>query len=94
MKDWIYGKNAVYEAVKKNDGLTKVVLVKEGKDERLVAMCKKSRIPVEFEDRNFFNKNAKGNHQGYMALKESYEYVDLEDILARIPKGKQPLFGR
>ena len=26
MKDWIYGKNAVYEAVKKNDGLTKVVL--------------------------------------------------------------------
>lgn len=91
MKDWIYGKNAVYEAVKKNDGLTKVVLSKESKDDRLVTMCKKSRIPVEYEDRAFFNKNAKGNHQGYMALKESYEYVDLEDMLFNIPKGKQPL---
>ena len=40
MKDWIYGKNAVYEAVKKNDGLTKVVLSKESKDDRLVKMQK------------------------------------------------------
>lgn len=91
MKDWIYGKNAVYEAVKKNDGLTQVVLSKEGKDEKLVAMCKKNRIPVAFEDRLFFSKNAKGNHQGYMALKESYAYVDLEDMIERIPQGKQPL---
>ena len=91
MKDWIYGKNAVYEAVKKNDGLTKVVLLKEGKDQQLMGICKKNRIPVEFEDRGFFNKNAKGNHQGYMALKESYEYVELEDMISRIPKGKQPL---
>lgn len=91
MKDWIYGKNAVYEAVKKNDGLTQVVLSKEGKDEKLVSMCKKNRIPVSFEDRAFFNKNAKGNHQGYMALKESYAYVELEDMIASIPQGKQPL---
>ena len=91
MKDWIYGKNAVYEAVKKKDGLSQVVLSKEGKDDKLVAICKKNRIPVVFEDRSFFNKNAKGNHQGYMALKESYEYVELEDMLSRIPKGKQPL---
>ena len=91
MKDWIYGKNAVYEAVKKNEGLTQVVLLKEGKDTQLIGMCKKNRIPVVYEDRSFFNKNAKGNHQGYMALKESYEYVALEEILAGIPQGKQPL---
>lgn len=91
MKDWIYGKNAVYEAVKKNDGVTQVVLSKDRKDEKLVAMCKKSRIQVTFEDRSFFSKNAMGNHQGYMALKESYAYVELDDILERIPQGKQPL---
>ncbi len=91
MKDWIYGKNAVVEAVKKGDGISQVVLLKENKDQQLMGLCKKNRIPVSFEDRGFFNKTVKGNHQGYLALKESYNYASLEDILENIPKGKQPL---
>lgn len=92
MKTWICGKNAVYEAVKKNDQLSEVVLLKEGKDDKLAGLCKKNRISLRYEDRNFFLKNAPTkNHQGYMALKESYQYAELDDILANIPKGKQPL---
>lgn len=92
MKNWIYGKNAVYEAVKKNDQLSEVVLLGQNKDEKLMSLCKKQRLHVRFENKAFFNENApSNNHQGYLALKESYSYVELEDLLANIPAGKTPL---
>lgn len=92
MKTWIYGKNAVYEAVKKNDQLSMVVMMDGRKDQQLVNICKKNRIVVKYENKDFFNKNApSSNHQGYLALKESYDYVELKDMLSRIPSGKQPL---
>ena len=92
MKTWIYGKNAVYEAVRKNDQLSKVVLLKEGKDEKLAALCKKNRISLSYEDRSFFQKNSPApNHQGYLALRESYTYMPLDEMIARIPPEKMPL---
>jgi len=92
MKTWIYGKNAVYEAVRKNDQLSEVVLLKEGKDDKLAALCKKNRISLRYEERPFFQKNAPAsNHQGYLALRESYAYTDLDEMLESIPPKKMPL---
>lgn len=92
MKTWIYGKNAVYEAVKKNDEIAKVVLLKDNKDQQLIALAKKNRIAVAYENRAFFLKNApSSSHQGYLALRESYTYVELDDLLADIPSHKVPL---
>lgn len=92
MKNWIYGKNAVFEAVKKNDQITEVVLPKEGKDAALVSLCKKNRIPVRFENQAFFTANAPSSrHQGYLALKESYSYQELDEVIGQISKNKTPL---
>ncbi len=92
MKNWIYGKNAVYEAVKKNDELDEVVMFGESKDHQLATLCKKNKIKVRYESKDFFYKNAPSrNHQGYLALKKSYNYLSLEEMIERIPQGQQPL---
>ena len=92
MKNWIYGKNAVYEAVKKNDELDEVVMLGESKDHQLATLCKKNKIKVRYESKDFFYKNAPSrNHQGYLALKKSYDYLSLEEMIERIPQGQQPL---
>lgn len=92
MKTWIYGKNAIYEAVKNNEQLEQVVLLKETRDEKLANLCKKNKITLTYEAKAFFEKHSPAkNHQGYLALKESYQYVSLEEMLRRIPHGKQPL---
>lgn len=90
MKTWIYGKNAIYEAVKNNEQLEKIVIL--NRDEKLMNLCKRNKITIEFAPKSFFEKQSPSkNHQGYLALKESYQYVSLEDMLQGIPKGKQPL---
>lgn len=92
MKTWIYGKNAVYEAVKRNDQISEVVLAKEIKDRSLVDLCRKNRISCRQVDKKEMTAlSPSKNHQGYLALKESYAYVELEDMLAKIPKEKSPL---
>lgn len=92
MKTWIYGKNAVYEAVKRNDQISEVVLTKENKDRYLFDLCKKNRISCRTVDKKEMNDLSPAkNHQGYLALKESYAYFELEDMLARIPPNKTPL---
>ena len=90
MKQYIYGKNTILEALKGEKTVHCVYLLQ--KDTQCIEICRRRRIPVEFVDKQYFIK-VLGNvvHQGIMASIEEYQYYDVGEILAAIPKGKQPL---
>ena len=90
MKQYIYGKNTILEALKGDKAVHCVYLLQ--KDTQCMEICRRRRIPVEFVDKNYFTKVI-GNvvHQGIMASIEEYRYYDVGEILSAIPKGKQPL---
>lgn len=92
MKQYIYGKNTILEALKGDKTVHCVYLLQSTKDNQCLDLCRRRKIPVEFVDKQYFIKHV-GNvvHQGIMASIEEYRYYDIQEILTSIPKGKQPL---
>lgn len=91
MKQYIYGKNTVQEALRGSNVYT-VYMQNNNKDNKIFELCKKKRIPLEFVDKKFFEKQiGKVVHQGVMACVESYRYYTIDEILNTIPSGKLPL---
>lgn len=92
MKQYIYGKNTILEALKGDKNIFTVYLLKNTKDPKIAEICRKKRITIEYVDKQFFT-TAVGNvvHQGVMASMQEYQYYDIESILRSIPDRKQPL---
>ena len=67
--------------------------MKNVKDEQLMSIAKKRNIKVNIVAHKGVLNDLVGSvvHQGVVALVEGYEYASIEDILAQIPQGKQPL---
>lgn len=92
MRQYIYGKNTVVEALKGDKTIHQVYIQDGSKDQTIWNLCRKRNVPVSFVEKKMFQKEL-GNvvHQGVMAEIEQYRYYELEEILDSIPKGKQPL---
>lgn len=91
MKQYIYGKNTVMEALKGSNVYT-VYMQNNNKDKKVIDFCSKRKIPLEFVDKTYFDKHiGKVVHQGIMASVESYRYYTIDEILDAIPEGKMPL---
>ncbi len=91
MKQYIYGKNTVMEALKGSNVYT-VYMQNNNKDKKVMDFCRKRKIPLEFVDKTYFDKHiGKVVHQGIMASVESYRYYTIDEILDAIPEGKMPL---
>lgn len=91
MKQYIYGKNPIIEALK-GAGVYKVYMLEGNRDHTIFQLCKKKQIPVEFVNKKEFDKKAgKAVHQGVMACVEQYRYYSLDEILDAIPADRQPL---
>jgi len=92
MKQYIYGKNTILEALKGDKDIFTVYLLHNTKDPKVVEICRRRRIALEYVDKAFFNKTI-GNvvHQGIMAVIQEYQYYDMDTIIRNIPEGKQPL---
>ncbi|MFV0394755.1 MAG: 23S rRNA (guanosine(2251)-2'-O)-methyltransferase RlmB [Coprobacillaceae bacterium] len=92
MKQYIYGKNTILEALKGDKNIFTVYLLKNTKDPKVEELCRRKRISIEYVDKQFFIKQV-GNvvHQGIMATMQEYQYSDIDAILHSVPKGKQPL---
>lgn len=91
MRQYIYGKNTVLEALK-GDKVYIVYIQNNIHDQQLLKLCKKKNVSVSIVDKKFFKQKV-GNvvHQGIMAEIEAYRYYTIEEILASIPNDKQPL---
>lgn len=85
MKEFIYSRNAVYEALRARRREVFKVQVSEGAQEKgrladILKMAKERRIPVEKTQRARLDKIHQ-NHQGVVAEVSGYSYGDMVNIL-------------
>ena len=86
MKQYIYGKNPIMEALK-GASVYKIYMLNGHKDPKIFDICKRNQIPLEFVDKKEFDKKVgKVVHQGVMAYIENYRYYTIDEILKDIPE--------
>ena len=88
MKEYIYGKNTVKEALLSNKNSIKLLVTKN--NEEFINLAKKKKVEFNIVDNGYLNKMINGNHQGVALEIESYSYSSVEDIISET-KLKYPL---
>ena len=92
--DLIIGRNPVTEALRSGRTIEKLMISKGSEKglAQLIAMAKDRGIPVYYNDKSRMDKIAEGGaHQGVAAYVSSYEYCEVEDIIAAAEKkGEDP----
>ncbi len=93
MRQYIYGKNTVIESLKGNKPVYEVYMMKNLKDDKLLSLIQSKNAKVTFVTQKNVLNDLVGSvaHQGIVAQVEGYGYSSVKEILASIPKGKQPL---
>lgn len=92
MKQYIYGKNTILEALKGDKSVYTVYVQNNAKDNGIIEQCKRKKIPFKIVDKSeFIKKLGNVSHQGVMAEIEEYRYYSIDEIINTIPDGKQPL---
>lgn len=88
MSDVIYGKNPIFEAIKAEKPIEKIILLKtvaEKPDFRqIIKLARENKIPYSLVDKHALDRIT-GNqvHQGMAAILASREYSDTAEILKR-----------
>ena len=96
----IYGKNTVNEVLESKRKVFEVIVADTvAKAERgLMATIEKKQIPCKVLPRQKFEQlakdkyDARGNHQGVLALVEPYAYMPLPDLIAKATQKEVPAF--
>ncbi|HET9914409.1 MAG TPA: 23S rRNA (guanosine(2251)-2'-O)-methyltransferase RlmB [Anaerolineales bacterium] len=96
MKEFIYSRNAVYEALRARRRDVFKIQVAEGAQEKgklaeILKMAKDRRIPVEKVQRGRLDK-VHQSHQGVVAEVSGYSYSDEVEILERASQKDEPAF--
>lgn len=92
MKQYIYGKNTIIEALKGEKSVYTVYIQNNVKDSKIFELCKRKKINLKMVDKSeFIKKLGNVSHQGFMAEVEEYRYYSIDEILDGIPENKQPL---
>lgn len=77
----IYGKNVVKNELLKGDVIEKIYLISNFKDEEILGLIEKAKIPVIRIKKEEMNKMVKGVHQGIIAVTKDYDYTPLEELI-------------
>ncbi len=81
----IEGRNSVYELLKTDKEIDKVMVLKDLKDEagkRLLNVLKSRRIKIQTVDKFVIDKESVSKRsQGFIAFVSDYKYYELEDVL-------------
>jgi 23S rRNA (guanosine2251-2'-O)-methyltransferase len=93
MKQYIYGKNTVFEALKGDKPVYQVYMMKNVKDDKIIALAKEKNAKVHIVAQKSVLNDLVGRvvHQGIVAQVEGYDYYSIDEIVQSIPQGKQPL---
>jgi 23S rRNA (guanosine2251-2'-O)-methyltransferase len=96
MKEFIYGRNPVYETLRVKRRQVFSLLVAEGAQEKgrlseILQMAKERKIPVQRVPRARLDKLS-DSAQGIAAEVDGYPYINLVDILSRAERSGEPLF--
>lgn len=96
MKEFIYGRNPVYETLRAHRRDVFRLQVAEGAQDKgrlteILDLSAKRKIPVERVQRSRLDK-LNENHQGVALEASTYPYLELEDILDNAKSRNEPLF--
>ena len=92
MKQYIYGKNTILEALRGEKSVYTVYIQNNLKDNKIIELCKRKKVRFELVDKSeFIKKLGNVKHQGVMAEVKEYRYYSIDEILNSIPEGKTPL---
>ena len=90
----VFGIRPVAEAIESGKQIEKIY-VRRGAEGQLMTdlrdLCYRHRLRVQEVPVEKLNRLTKGNHQGVVAQTALIEYVELEDILERVPEDETPL---
>jgi 23S rRNA (guanosine2251-2'-O)-methyltransferase len=96
MKEWIAGRNPVYEALIAGRRQFFQLRLAKGAEEKgrlndIAKIARQSHIPIETVERSQLNDLA-ANHQGVALQVSEYPYVDLGDMIDLAQSRKEPPF--
>lgn len=93
MTQYVYGKNVVKQLLKDEKKIYELLVLEGSKEKELIDLAKQQRIPVKMMGRKRMDQICEAsNHQGIAACIDEYKVYELEELLASVPEGKQPLF--
>jgi 23S rRNA (guanosine2251-2'-O)-methyltransferase len=96
MKEWIVGRNPVYEVLRARRRHFFRLLVARGVEEKgrlteIIQLAQKSKLPVERVNRQQVDSLGE-NHQGVALETSAYPYMAVQDILERANERQEPPF--
>ncbi|MFI3306491.1 MAG: 23S rRNA (guanosine(2251)-2'-O)-methyltransferase RlmB [Rikenellaceae bacterium] len=94
MSNRIFGIRPVVEAIQARKQIEKVYLKKGSEGQLMMELrdiCHRHHIRVQEVPIEKLNRLVKGNHQGVVAQITEIEYVEVQDILDRVPEDETPL---
>lgn len=95
MEDFIAGKHSVLEALRSGRTINKIWIAENAQKQLtqpIIAEAKQNGIIVQFADKRKLDQMVENvQHQGVVAQVAAYDYVEVEDILARAQsRGEDP----
>ncbi|HSV86870.1 MAG TPA: RNA methyltransferase substrate-binding domain-containing protein, partial [Levilinea sp.] len=96
MKEWILGRNPVYEVLRARRRHLFRLLIARGVEEKgrltdIMRLAQASKLQVERVHRQQLDSLGE-NHQGVALETSAYPYAALQDILGRAAERQEPLF--
>ena len=100
----IFGKNAVYEAIRSEKTFNKLLVDKSARDkqmQKVIDLARENNVKINFVDKKVIdakadsiskNKNEKINHQGVLGEIIEFEYSSVDDILNDAEEKNMPPF--
>ena len=95
MREWIYGRNPVYEtlrAARRNFFQLHVAQGNEGQGvlKEILSLCQSKKIPVRWLHKDWFETLKVSDHQGVALQVSAYPYHSLQDILGLAKRREEP----
>ncbi len=92
MTQYVYGKNVIRQLLNSDRKVYEIILSDTLKDRSLQQSIREKQIPMKIMGRKKMDAFLRcDNHQGIAAKIDAYKSYSVAQILAGIPKGKQPL---
>ena len=97
MREILYGRNAVYEALRAGRRRCETVLIAKGVREsgsaaRILELANERSIPIRQVERSQLDQMGEVNHQGVAAQVTPYPYAEWDAVLAQPKQRNEPAF--
>ena len=84
MKDYIFGKNTIANAIEHNSSLKRVLMTSSFRDERIFKLLKQNKITYRIVSNQEINSLVGNvNHQGIIAEVKEYQYIGLDELIRK-----------